>query len=58
MYINRSLLLLVGLLLIFYPSVEQWMVESPSQWYRPYQLWLLAIVLAYWNQRSRYPDEL
>ena len=58
MYINRALLLLVGLLLIFYPSIEHWALGSAGTWYRPYQLWLMAVIAAYWNQRSRYPDDL
>jgi hypothetical protein len=58
MYINRALLLVVGVLLIFYPALEAWLLEEQDAWYRPYQLWLLAVIAAYWNQRSRYRDEL
>ena len=58
MYINRALLLVVGVVIIFYPAIEGWMTSSETAWYRPYLLWLLVIVAAYWNQRTRYPDEL
>jgi len=58
MYINRALLLAVGVFIIFSPAVEQWIFHSATVWYRPYELWLLVIVAAYWNQRSRFPDEL
>ena len=58
MYINRVLLLVVGLALMFFPSVEAWLLSDYTAWYRPYQLWMLTIVGAWWNQRSRYPDEL
>ena len=58
MYINRALLLAVGVFIIFSPAVESWLFHSGEVWYRPYQLWFLIIVAAYWNQRSRYPDEL
>ena len=58
MYINRALLLVVGVVLIFFPAIEGWIVSSESAWYRPYLLWLMVIVAAYWNQRTRYPDEL
>ncbi|MDE0950964.1 MAG: hypothetical protein OSA45_06815 [Halioglobus sp.] len=58
MYINRLLLLVSGVVLIFFPAIESWMVSSEIAWYRPYQLWLLVVVAAYWNQRTRYPDEL
>tara|TARA_R110002110_G_scaffold362241_1_gene571974 strand:+ start:29903 stop:30079 length:177 start_codon:yes stop_codon:yes gene_type:complete len=58
MYINRILLLMVGVALIFFPAIEQWVISSETDWHRPYLLWLLVIVAAYWNQRTRYPDEL
>ena len=58
MYINRAMLLVVGVVLIFFPAIEGWMTSSETAWYRPYLLWLLVIVAAYWNQRTRYPDEL
>mgnify|MGYP001044046183 CR=1 FL=1 len=58
MYINRVLLLLVGILIIFYPTIEGWIMATDTVWYRPYQLWLVVILSSYWNQRSRYPDEL
>ena len=58
MYINRLLLLVTGALLVFFPAIESWIIYSETAWYRPYQFWLLIVVAAYWNQRSRYPDEL
>ncbi|NQX90413.1 MAG: hypothetical protein HRT77_17370 [Halioglobus sp.] len=58
MYINRLLLLVVGAFLIFFPAIESWIINSQADWYRPYQFWLLVVAAAYWNQRSRYPDEL
>jgi hypothetical protein len=58
MYINRALILAVGVILIFFPTIEAWIVNSESHWYRPFQLWLLVIVAIYWNQRSRNTDEL
>ena len=58
MYINRLLLLVAGAFLIFFPAIESWIIHSETAWYRPYQFWLLVVVAAYWNQRSRYRDEL
>lgn len=58
MYINRALLLVIAVILVFLPAIEEWMLNSQTAWYRPYQLWLLAIVAAYWNQRKRYPNDL
>ena len=57
-YINRLLLLVTGIVLIFFPAIESWMIDSATAWYRPYQIWLLIVIAAYWNQRTRYPDEL
>ena len=58
MYINRALLLLLGVAFIFLPAVEAWLTSGDTPWYRPFQLWALVLVATYWNQRSRYPDEL
>ena len=58
MYINRLLLLVTGIVLIFFPAIESWMIDSATALYRPYQIWLLIVIAAYWNQRTRYPDEL
>lgn len=58
MYINRALLLILGVIFIFMPSLADWVGGDGSTWYRPYQLWLLIVLAIYWNQRSRYPDEL
>lgn len=58
MYINRAVLLAIGLVLIFLPALESWLTGDGSTWYRPHQLWVLAIVATWWNQRSRQTDEL
>lgn len=58
MYINRGLLLVAGVFLVFSPAVGEWVFHSGATWYRPYSLWLLVVLAAYWNQRSRDPDEL
>jgi hypothetical protein len=57
-YINRLLLLAAGAFLIFFPAFENWIINSEVAWYRPWQFWLVIVVAAYWNQQSRYPDEL
>jgi hypothetical protein len=58
MYINRAILFIAGLFFIFYPAVDSWTLDGDTTWYRPFLLWLLVIVATYWNQRSRFPDEL
>jgi hypothetical protein len=57
MYINRLLLLIAGIVLIFFPAIESWVIGSATDWYRPYQVWLFIVVASYWNQRTRFPDE-
>jgi hypothetical protein len=58
MYINRALLLMGGVAFIFFPIIEEWVFRGGTAWYRPYQIWLLIVLAAYWNQRSRPTDEL
>jgi hypothetical protein len=58
MYINRALLLMLGVAFVFFPAIEEWVLSDGLKWYRPWQVWLLIVVAAYWNQRSRYPDDL
>lgn len=58
MYINRALLIVVGIVMIFFPAIEDWMLSSDIVWYRPFQLWLLVIIATFWNQRTRFTDEL
>jgi uncharacterized membrane protein len=56
MYVSRPLLLVIGIILIFIPAIESWVMSAESIWYRPFQLWFMVVVAAYWNQRTRYPN--
>ena len=58
MYINRALVLLMGLAFVFYPSITEWVTSGETTWYRPYQIWLVVVVAAFWNQRARFSDDL
>lgn len=58
MYINRTLITIFGVLLVFFPTIQEWLFNPDAPWYRPYQPWLLLILAAYWNQRTRLSDEL
>lgn len=58
MYINRALLLTIALVLVFIPAVNAWLWSGGETWYRPFLLWLAAIVAAWWNQRRPWHDEL
>ncbi len=58
MYINRALLMIIVFVVIFFPIMGEWVLQSGAPWYRPYQVWLTIIIAAYWNQRTRATDEL
>lgn len=58
MYINRTLLLGIILVLISFPLITDWLTSDYTAWYRPYLLWTLIILAAWLGQRSRGPDEL
>ncbi len=58
MYINRALLLSLIALIVFFPSIEEWLITDNTAWHRPYLIWLLVIAGVWINQRSSHPDEL
>ena len=58
MYINRTLLLGLTLLLVTFPAIIDWLTSDYSAWQRPYVVWGAIIAVAWWSQRSRHPDEL
>ncbi len=58
MYINRTLLLLLAIAVVFIPTAQEWVISGGTAWYRPYLVWLVIIVLAWWNQRKSYGDDL
>ncbi len=57
MYINRSLLMVLIVVLVFLPSLLEWATSGGSAWYRPYLLWSLLVVLGFWIQRRHSPDD-
>ena len=58
MYINRTLVLGIVLLLIAFPVITDWLTSDYSAWYRPYVIWSAIIAFTWWGNRSRQPDEL
>lgn len=57
MYIQRALLLLILIVMIFLPAWISWTVEEPTAWYRPHLIWLAAIGMVYLGQRQTERDE-
>lgn len=57
MYINRSLLMVLAVALVFSPSALEWVNTGGTAWYRPYLLWSLLVLLGYWIQHQRSRDD-
>jgi hypothetical protein len=53
MYINRSLLMVLAVALVFFPGALDWATTVGAAWYRPYLMWGLLVLLGYWLQRKR-----
>ncbi|MDG1773919.1 MAG: hypothetical protein P8H32_10870 [Oceanicoccus sp.] len=51
MHISPSLLLLLLVIFVFSPSIQEWVTQGGTAWYRPYQLWLITIVFVWWSIR-------
>ncbi len=52
MNINPTLLLLMLVTFVFTPSIQEWVTQGGTAWYRPYILWLGAIILVWWSIHS------
>ena len=57
MYINPTLLLLLALIFVFAPTLQEWVLSGGSAWYRPYLVWIGLIIFIYWSQRGKAGDE-
>jgi len=49
----RLFILLLLVLYIFSPTLFNWMVNPNGAWYRPYIIWVVVILLAYFLQGRR-----
>ncbi|GAB1264696.1 hypothetical protein [Aurantivibrio infirmus] len=47
---TRPLILLLLALYIFSPTLFTWMIDPNGAWYRPYLIWVVAIIVAYYIQ--------
>ena len=52
MQISPTLLLLMLVIFVFTPSIQEWVTQGGTNWYRPYQLWLGTIVFIWWSVRK------
>ena len=53
MHISPPLLLLMLVIFVFFPSIQEWNTQGGIEWYRPYQLWF-GIIIAIWWVTRRY----
>lgn len=52
MRISPALLLILLLVVIFAPTLQDWATQGGTQWYRPYILWLVMIGFVAWTVRQ------
>lgn len=49
---QSPLLLLLLIAFAFSPTVLSWILSTDGAWYRPYIIWLVIIVIAFFIQRA------
>ncbi|WP_165794779.1 hypothetical protein [Marinobacter fuscus] len=57
MYIYRLVFLLVLALYIFSPNILDWWTAPENAWYSPYLIWGGLIVIGFWLEWRRDPNE-
>lgn len=57
MYVQRSVMLLVIGVLLFFPGVQDWLGSADSSWYQPQMVWLAIIIFALLTQQLKESDE-
>ena len=57
MYVQRSVMLLVIGVLLFFPGVQDWLGAVDSSWYHPQMVWLAIIIFALLTQQLKESDE-
>ena len=58
MRISSSLLLLLLLIFVFAPSIQEWIIQGGTAWYRPFIVWSAVILFIFISQRGGSQDEL
>lgn len=55
---TRGLLLIFGLLFLFFPMLTSWLFEASAAWYRPHVFAAALVIVSYLLQLERSSDEL
>lgn len=50
---QRPLLLLILVVYIFSPTLFSWIIDPTGAWYRPFIIWLIVIIIAFFIQKNR-----
>ena len=53
---QRLIILILVLAAVFSPAAFEWMLNPEGAWYRPFFVWLLVIIVAFWFQQRRGDD--
>ena len=51
MNISPVLLLIMLVVFVFAPSLQDWVTQGGSMWYRPYLMWLAVVIFVFIAQR-------
>ncbi len=54
---QRLIIFVLVLAAVFSPAAFEWMLNPEGAWYRPFFVWLLVVVVAFWLQRKGGPDD-
>ncbi|MDA0693746.1 MAG: hypothetical protein O2851_03860 [Proteobacteria bacterium] len=54
----RGLLLIIGLLFLFFPTLSTWLFQSDASWFRPHLFAAGLILVSYLTQLEKPSDEL
>lgn len=50
---QRLIIILLLVAYIFSPTLFGWIISTEGSWYRPFIIWVLVIVIAYFVQDDR-----
>jgi len=45
-------------MIVFFPSIQEWITQGGASWYRPFQVWLAVIIIIYFIDKESQQDEL
>lgn len=58
MRISPTLLLMFLFIFVFAPSIQDWIMQGDTDWYRPYLVWLGVIIFTAWSVWRQQSNDL